>query len=179
MKKLSFLHIDWKSILWPDTSFLEIIVRGSVMYIAIFTLLRIVLKRQAGTLGITDLLLITLIADASQNAMAGEYKSVPDGIVLVSTIIFWNYAFDWLSYKFAWFQRMIEAPPLQLIRHGKFLRRNMRQELITEEDLMGQLRAQGVDDVTKVKAAYIEGDGRISVIENQVKHHQNEKRKGT
>jgi len=179
MKKLSYFHIDWKSILWPDTSFLEIIVRGSVMYIAIFTLLRIVLKRQAGTLGITDLLLITLIADASQNAMAGEYKSVPDGIVLVSTIIFWNYAFDWLSYKFAWFQRMIEAPPLQLIRHGKFLRRNMRQELITEEDLMGQLRAQGVDDVTKVKAAYIEGDGRISVIENQVKHHQNEKRKGT
>jgi hypothetical protein len=36
----------------------------------------------------TDLLLITLLADASQNAMAGDYKSVPDGIILVATIIF-------------------------------------------------------------------------------------------
>ena len=45
----------------------------------------------------TDLLLITLLADASQNAMAGEYKSLPDGVVLVATIIFWNYLFDWLT----------------------------------------------------------------------------------
>jgi uncharacterized membrane protein YcaP (DUF421 family) len=62
---------------------------------ALTILLRIVLKRQTGTLGMTDLLLITLlIADASQNAMAGEYRSLPDGIVLVATIIFWNYFFE-------------------------------------------------------------------------------------
>jgi len=51
---------------------------------------RIILKRQTGTLGMTDLLLITLLADASQNVMAGDYKSIPDGFVLVATIIFWN-----------------------------------------------------------------------------------------
>ena len=67
------------------------------MYLALFIMLRIVLKRQAGTLGMTDLLLITLLADASQNAMAGEYNSLPDGVVLVATIILWNYIFDWLT----------------------------------------------------------------------------------
>ena len=91
--------MDWKSIFLSDISLFEIILRGSVMYIALFALLRIILKRQTGTLGMTDLLLITLLADASQNAMAGEYKSVPDGIVLVGTLIFWNYALDWLSFK--------------------------------------------------------------------------------
>ncbi len=40
----------------------------------------------------TDLLLVTLLADASQNAMAGEYNSLPDGVVLVGTLIFWNYS---------------------------------------------------------------------------------------
>jgi len=74
-------------------------VRGSVLYNALFILLRFIRKRQAGALGISDLLLITLLADASQNGMTGEYKSLSDGIVLVSTIIFWNYAFDWLSFK--------------------------------------------------------------------------------
>jgi len=57
-----FNFVDWSSVFLPDAPFLEIIVRGSVMYLALFIMLRIVLKRQAGTLGMTDLLLITLLA---------------------------------------------------------------------------------------------------------------------
>jgi len=169
--------MDWKSIFLPDTPLLEIIVRGTIMYIALFAMLRIILKRQTGTLGMTDLLLITLLADAAQNAMAGEYKSIPDGIVLVGTIIFWNYLFDWLSFKSEWFARLIEPPPLPLIQNGRMLRRNMRQELITEDELMMQLRQQGLDDVAKVKEAYIESDGRISVIERKQIRHKKRERK--
>ena len=169
--------MDWETIFLPDTPLLEIILRGSLMYISLFILLRVILKRQTGTLGMTDLLLITLLADASQNAMAGEYKSLPDGILLVATIIFWNYAFDWLSFRFTWFASLIEAPPLPLIKDGKLLRKNMRQELITEDDLRMQLREQGLEDFTEVKEAHIESDGRISVIENKPRRHQKVKRK--
>jgi uncharacterized membrane protein YcaP (DUF421 family) len=169
--------MDWKSIFFPDTPLLEIILRGSIMYIALFVMLRVILKRQTGTLGMTDLLLITLLADASQNAIAGEYKSIPNGIVLVGTIIFWNYAFDWLSFKSEWFRRLIEEPPLPLIKNGRMLRRNMRRELITEDELMMQLRTQGVDDASKVKEAYIESDGRISVIERKERQHTRPERK--
>ena len=80
--------MDWKSLFLPDVPLFEIILRGSVLYITLFVLLRVVLKRQAGSLGMTDLLLITLLADASQNAMAGGYNSILSGIVLVCTIIF-------------------------------------------------------------------------------------------
>jgi uncharacterized membrane protein YcaP (DUF421 family) len=169
--------MDWKTIFLPDTSLFEIILRGSIMYIALFAMLRIILKRQTGTLGMTDLLLITLLADASQNAMAGEYKSIPDGIVLVGTIIFWNYLFDWLSFKSQWFGRLIEPPPLPLIKNGRMLRRNMRQELITADELMMQLREQGLDDASKVKEAYIESDGQISVIQYKQKQHEKVERK--
>jgi len=167
-----FDHIDWNSIFVPDTPFLEIIVRGSVMYLALTILLRIVLKRQTGTLGMTDLLLITLLADASQNAMAGEYRSLPDGIVLVATIIFWNYFFDWLTVKSEWFERLIEPPPLPLVKRGKLLRRNMRRELITEAELLGKFREQGVEDLSKVKLANIESDGQISLIQYEEKQHK-------
>jgi uncharacterized membrane protein YcaP (DUF421 family) len=147
------------------------------MYISLFILLRVVLKRQAGSLGMTDLLLITLIADASQNAMAGEYRSIPSGVVLVSTIIFWSYAFDWLSYRFPWFNRLTEPPPLPLIKNGKMLRRNMRRELITEDDLKSQLREQGLDDVEKVKEAYMESDGHISVVQKKQQRQSKPNRK--
>jgi uncharacterized membrane protein YcaP (DUF421 family) len=44
------------------------------------------------------------------------------------------------------------------------LRRNMRRELITEEELWARLREQGVDDLAKVKLPQIEPDGSVSVI---------------
>src|SRR5689334_545433 len=120
----SMNSMDWKTIFLPDTPLLEIILRGSIMYIALFVMLRVILKRQTGTLGMTDLLLITLLADAAQNAMAGEYKCLPDGIVLVASIIFWNYLFDWLSLRSEWFACVIESAPVALIRDGNRLGRN-------------------------------------------------------
>jgi uncharacterized membrane protein YcaP (DUF421 family) len=170
--------VDWNNVLLPTLPWIEIIVRGSVMYLALFFLLRVTLRRQGGTLGMTDLLVIVLLADASQNAMAGEYKSVPEGIVLVATIIFWAYALDWLSYKFPRLQRIIEPPPLPLIKNGRPLHKNLRRELITEIDLKSQLRQHGISDVSKVKEAYIETDGRISVIEWDEKHHDETEKKG-
>lgn len=171
------MNIDWKAIFLPDIPLIEIVVRGSIMYLALFILLRVILKRQSGTLGITDLLLITLLADASQNGMAGDYKSISNGIVLVATIIFWDFALDWLSYKSPGFQRLIEAPPLLLVKNGQLLRRNMRKELITDEDLLMQLREQGISDISKVKEAYMESDGHISVVEKKEKHQQKQDKK--
>ena len=169
--------MDWKSIFVLDVSLAEIILRGSVMYISLFILLRVILKRQAGSLGMTDLLLVTLIADASQNGMAGEYTSLPAGIVLVSTIIFWSYTLDWLSFKFSWFRQLVEPPPLPVIKNGKLLRKNMRRELITEDELISQLREQGVDDVGKVKDAFMESDGHISVVQREQKRHNKPERR--
>jgi uncharacterized membrane protein YcaP (DUF421 family) len=169
--------MDWKSIFLPDVPLLEIFLRGSVMYIVLFVLLRLVLKRQTGGLRMTDLLLITLIADAAQNAMSGAYTSVPNGIVLAGTILFWSYSFDWLSYKYAWFRNLTEPPPLPLIQEGKLLRKNMRSELITEDELKSQLREQGLEEWAEVKEAFMESDGHISVIPHERKESSGGKRK--
>ena len=99
--------------------------------------------------------------------------------MLVATIVFWSYALDWLSFKFPRLQYLIEPPPLLLIKNGQLLPRNMRRELITEVDLKGQLRQQGISDISQVKEAYIETDGRISVIEWEEKHHEQTERKSS
>lgn len=162
-----FKDIDWNAFLFPDVPLVEIILRGSVMYIGLFILLRIVLRRQSGSLGMTDLLLITLLADASQNGMAGEYRSVPDGLVLVATIIAWNAFLDWLEFTFPWFERLIEPPPLPLIRNGRLILRNLKREKINVSELKGQLREKGIDDMESIKVAYIESNGHISVIKKR------------
>lgn len=160
----NFFNIDWQKIFVPETPLLETLLRGSITYLVIFILLRSILKRQSGAVGITDLLVIVLIADAAQNAMASDYQSLPDGILLIAVIIFWSYFLDWLGYKYPRLQRFIHPPPLPLVKNGQLLRRNMRRELITEGELLSQLREQGVERIQDVKLAYIEGDGYISVI---------------
>ena len=55
------------------------------------------------------------------------------------------------------------------IKNGELLRRNMRREFLTEEELNDHLRLKGIDDVKEVKAAYIEGDGKISVVKHKRK----------
>ncbi len=171
------LGVDWGRLFLPDTSPIEIFVRGTVMYMALFVLLRVVLKREAGAVGITDLLVVVLLADAAQNAMAAEYTSLPDGVLLVTTIVFWAYALNWLGFRVPLIQRLVHPRALPLVKDGRMLRRNMRHELITEDELVSQLRLQGVEDVSQVKAAYMEGDGRISVVERDERAHGSQERK--
>lgn len=72
----------------------EMVVRGTVMYFVIFGLMWLVLKRQTGGLGMTDVLLIVLVAEVGGNGFAAEYKSLVEGTVLVSTIPLWTYAVE-------------------------------------------------------------------------------------
>ena len=160
------LRVDWQKAFVPQLSVAEIFLRGTVVYFLLFAFLRI-LRRETGAIGITDLLVVVLIADAAQNAMAGEYVSVTEGAILVGTIAVWDYTLDWLGYHSPAVARLIRPAPLTLVKDGRMLRRNMKRELITEEELMSQLRQQGVGDLSEVESARLEGDGRVSVVKKE------------
>ncbi len=156
--------VDWRATFVPHAPLLETFVRGTIVYLVLFTLLRVVLKRQRGGFGMSDLLVLVLIADAAQNAMAGDYHSIPDGVLLVAVIIGWAFTLDWLGYRFPRIQRFVHPPPLPLYRHGRLHRENMRRENVTDDELASQLRAQGVRDLEEVEEILLEGDGDISVL---------------
>ncbi|HEX8200236.1 MAG TPA: YetF domain-containing protein [Isosphaeraceae bacterium] len=171
--------INWAKVLYPDTPLIEIFARGTLVYLALFLMLRFVLKRQSGVVGVTDMLVVVLIADAAQNAMAAEYTSVTDGVLLVGTILFWSYALDWLGYKSPKLERLLRPPPLPLVKNGRMIRRNMRMELITEDELLSMLRQQGIESIEKVKTVCMEGDGHISVVpcKSEAKSHRPSERR--
>jgi len=146
---------------------LELIVRGSTVYWFLFLIFRIILRRNVGSIAIADVLVLVVIADAAQNAMAGSYESVSDGFVLVGTIVLWNVALDFAAYRFAPLRRLLEPRPLPLVRNGRLLRHNLRKEFLTEDEVTAQLREKGIEDLAQVKQACMESDGRISVIKNE------------
>jgi uncharacterized membrane protein YcaP (DUF421 family) len=117
--------------------------------------------------GIADILVLVIVADAAQNAMAGDYRSISDGMILVVTLIVWNVLLDWLAYRFNIVRRFASPGPIRLIENGRMLKRNMRRELISDDELWSMLRQNSVESLEQVKEAFIEADGQISVIKKR------------
>lgn len=143
---------------------LELVARGTLIFWFLFAIFRFLMHRDVGSVGLADVLVLVLIADAAQNAMSGGYESVSDGVVLIATIVAWNYALDWGAYRFEWVRRMAEPPAILLVRSGRVMRGNLRKEMMSIDDLMAKLREHGVDDLGQVRKAYMEGDGAVTVI---------------
>jgi uncharacterized membrane protein YcaP (DUF421 family) len=161
------MTIDWSELFSLTVPPAEIVVRGTAMYWFLVLLFRTLLRRDAGSIGIADVLFLVIVADASQNAMSGEYKSITDGVILVATIAFWNFLADWLAYMFPALEGYMRPPPLALVRNGKIMYRNLRKEFMTEAELIGKMREQGIENLDEIKAAYMESDGQISVIKKK------------
>jgi uncharacterized membrane protein YcaP (DUF421 family) len=144
----------------------ELMLRGTLVYWLLFLIFRFILRRDVGAVGIADILLLVIVADAAQNAMSGGYDTFSEGAVLVLTIVGWNWLLDMLSYRYTWARRFASPRRLTLVKQGTPQRKNMRSEFITMEELDEKLREQGIENISAVKVAYLEGDGQISVIRN-------------
>lgn len=171
---VDWFSVDWAKVFIPSVSPLEIFIRGTITYLSLFVLLR-VFRRQTGSLGPADLLVLLLVADASQNAMADSYESVTDGIWLVTVIVGWEYALDYLSFYFPAFGRLFERSPLLLVENGQVIDKNLAKELITRDELISLIRQQGIGDLSRVDQSFLEGNGQVSVLSANHRHHPPEK----
>jgi uncharacterized membrane protein YcaP (DUF421 family) len=156
--------LDLNAVFGMTLPVVELFVRGSVMFWFLVLVFRVVLRRDVGSMGITDFLFVVLLGDAAQNGMIGAATSATDAIVLISTLAFWNFLVDWATWRFPAVERLLSARRLCLVRNGRRNRRNMRREFISDEELMSKVREQGLDDLKAVKAMYLESDGEISLI---------------
>jgi len=161
------MTVDWNAVFVPSLGLIEVFVRGTIMYLALFAILRFIARRQAGQFGPADLLVIVLIADAAQNGLGKDYGSVTEGIALVLTIVFWEYVIDWLAWRFPKLRPILTAPSLKLIENGRFAEGALRAEMLTRDELMGQLREKEIEEVSEVRLALLEGDGRVSVLKRK------------
>jgi uncharacterized membrane protein YcaP (DUF421 family) len=161
--------VNWQSIFAPSIPLLEGFVRGTVTYLVLLALIRLAGQRESGALGITDVLLVVLVAEAAAAGLHGQAESVTDGVVIVATMLFWSVAVDAIAYRFPAMARLLKARPRPLIKDGKLNRRVMLRELMTYEEVVSQLRLHGIGDIAVVDRAYIEPNGMISVIH---RHHE-------
>src|SRR5690606_25982577 len=90
---------DWGEIFSPTTPILEILIRGTVMFLAIHALMRVTGQRESGVHFLSDLLVVVLVAQAAAYGLTGGDGSVIDSVLLVATILGWRVAVDAMAYR--------------------------------------------------------------------------------
>ncbi len=168
-------HDTLSSVFKMTMPIVELFVRGSVVFWFLVLVFRVVLRRDVGSMGMTDFLFVVLLGDAAQNGMIGDASSATDAVVLISTLVFWNVAIDWATWRWPTVEKLFAARRLTLVRNGKRNRRNMRREFISDAELMSKVREEGLEDLSKIKAMYLESDGEISLIRRPGNEHDPKK----
>ncbi|MFL5240628.1 MAG: DUF421 domain-containing protein [Gemmataceae bacterium] len=162
-----WFETDWDGIFKPEMSLPEVLIRGTLVYLSLCLLLRVILKRQAGKVSLSDLLVMALIAGVCRNPLVRDTKSVPDGMAVVGIVLLWSLALDWLSFYSPIIHKLAHPSALQLVRDGQVLKENLQRELMTENQLMCQLRQHGVKQPAEVAESWMEGSGKVSVIKKE------------
>src|SRR3954469_19330240 len=114
-----------------------------------------------------DLVVLLTLSNAVQNAIIGDDNSLLGGMIGGATLVIVNLGVNWYLYRHPKLDRRIEGAPTPLVKDGRLLRHNLKQELITEEELLAMIRRQGVNSVESCSEVTLETSGVITVLQKQ------------
>lgn len=151
--------------MWQMTSpWYEPIIRGMVIYLFVFLIVRILGKKKISELAPLDLVLLLIMSESVQNAIIGEDHSLVAGMICVTVLGILNIIINDLAFRYRWIEKIVEGQPEVIILNGKIHKKVLKREKISDAELFEALREHQVMNAEDVKCAILEADGKISVI---------------
>lgn len=139
-------------------------LRVAGMYFLAMIMIRILGKRALGELGPFDFVVMTGVGDTVISVALNKSMPLTDGIIVLATLAFLEYAVGFLSLKSGRLSNIITGKPVVLIENGKIIRRNLAREKFNVDDLLQELRKKGIRRIDEVERGILEACGGFSVI---------------
>ena len=150
---------------WIDISWWEKIGRTLVVYLGLVVLLRVLGKRTLAQLNSLDLVVLLLLSNVVQNAIIGPDDSLLGGLLGATVLLGFNYVLVRFAFPHPMFQRLLQGARTRVAFGGRSEPTVLRRELISEEQLDGALRREGVEDgVAGAKEVWLEPDGALTPV---------------
>lgn len=143
---------------------LEVVLRATLIYFFAQVVMRLIGRKELGRYSNFDVALLFLVTVALRRSMVRDDDSLTTAFVALATLGAWDRFFSWLSSRSRKAAQVLEGTPVELVRDGKLLERNMRKSLISKEELLSRLRSQGTESLRRVRAAYMEPDGKVTFL---------------
>jgi uncharacterized membrane protein YcaP (DUF421 family) len=146
---------------------MEFVIRTTVVFWFLWLVVRGTGKRSLAELTPLDLLLIVVIGDIVQQGITQEDMSITGALLVVSTFVVWTLGADALSTRSHRAAQRLSGEPVIVVRDGEPLTDRLDRERISLDDLKEAARMEGIADLSEVRFAVLETDGRFSFITRQ------------
>ena len=138
--------------------------RTVILYLALMVGLRLLGKRQIGELEPSELVLTLIISDLAAVPMQDFGIPLVNGLLPIVTLLCLSLLLSFLNLKSVRLRSLLCGRPTAIIREGKLLQKEMAKNRLTVDELLEQLRGQGISDLSTVKYAILETSGKVSVF---------------
>jgi uncharacterized membrane protein YcaP (DUF421 family) len=142
----------------------RIIVVGILAYAGLVFLLRVTGKRTLSKMNAFDLVVTVALGSTLATVLLSSDVSLSEGLLAFVLLCGLQYAVATASVRSERFQSIIKAQPSLLFHNGRFIAPMLREERVTEEEILAAVRSQGHLELDEVLAVVLETDGSFSVL---------------
>jgi len=139
-------------------------LRTIILYFLIMLGLRLMGKRQIAELEPSELVLTMLISDLAAVPMQDFGIPLLSGIIPIATLLALALLLSQLFLHNLKFRNLFCGTPSLLIRNGEVQQEELRKNRYTLDELLEELRGQGISSIRDVKYAVLENSGKLSVL---------------
>jgi uncharacterized membrane protein YcaP (DUF421 family) len=143
---------------------MDLVVRTVLVIAFVFLVTRAVGKRELSSLEPFDVILLVVVGDLVQQGVTQSDSSVTGAAIVLSTLALMIVGLSYLNLRVPAARRVLDGEPIVLVVDGEPLRRNLRRQRITMEDLLAQAREEQLASLSDVRWAILENSGKISFV---------------
>ena len=145
---------------------LTILFRTIIIYLSLLIIMRLMGKRQIGELDISDLITTFLLSEIASLPITDTNIPVIFAIIPMIVLLTFEVSSSWFLSKFPFLKNLLSSRPATLIYNGEINQKEMLKARLSLDELIGELRQSGISDISEVKYAILEQNGKITVIQN-------------
>jgi uncharacterized membrane protein YcaP (DUF421 family) len=143
---------------------MDLVFRSIGAFVLIVLVTRVAGKRELASMEPFDLVLLVVIGDLIQQGVTQNDESITGATLVIVTMTLMTALLAFVNFRFRFLRPVFEGGLVVLIEDGQVIEHNLRRERLTHEELEGQARLQQIAELSDVRLAVLENNGRISFI---------------
>ncbi|WP_067339911.1 DUF421 domain-containing protein [Stappia indica] len=162
--------MNWSELFFQGWSgIVRTLIVGTMAYVVLVLFLRISGKRTLAKLNAFDLVVTVALGSTLSAILLQESIALMEGAVALGLLIGLQFLVTWVSVRSRVAATVVRSEPTLLVRSGVLCTKAMRQQRVTEDEILSSVRSNGGQGLQHVEAAVLESDGSMSIIFRQAR----------
>lgn len=143
---------------------MDIVLRATVMFFALYLLVRVMGKRELGQMTPFELIVLVVLGDLIQQGVTHNDFSLTGAILAIATMGFWALSLSWVTFWSPKAEAVLDGEPRVIVRDGAIVQENLHRDRLTRAEILSEMRLAGIARLGDVAWAILEPQGKMSFI---------------